>query len=302
MPTKKIRKKVKKIFSTNLENLPDLQWFPGHMKKAERLIRENLKLVDLVMEVLDARIPFSSQNPLLKKLLGEKINLKVLAKSDLADENKTQEWLKFFRENNFPAVAVDASKGTGIKNLISVAKNLAAEKTHKLAKYGAKPRSARAMVIGIPNVGKSSLINKLAGMNHTKIENRPGVTRAKQWIKISDGLDLLDTPGILYPKFDDKEVALKLAWTFAINDETYDIETVVCLLLETLAEKIPKKLCERYKISELPATGYEILSAVGKNRGCLIRGGEIDREKAAKIILSEFRAGKISRITLDDIV
>ena len=270
------------------------------MKKAERLIKENLKSVDLVLEVLDARIPFSSQNPLLKKLLGEKINLKVLAKSDLADENKTQEWLKFFRENNFPAVAVDASKGTGIKNLISTAKKLAEEKTHKLTKYGAKPRAARAMVIGIPNVGKSSLINKLAGMNHTKIENRPGVTRAKQWIKISDGLDLLDTPGILYPKFDDKKVALKLAWTFAINDETYDIEPVVCLLLETLAEKIPAKLCDRYKISELPATGFEILSGVGKKRGCLKRGGEIDTEKVAKIILSEFRAGKIGRITLDD--
>lgn len=291
---------MSKIFSTDLKDLPDLQWFPGHMKKAERLIQENLKSVDLVLEVLDARIPFSSQNPLLKKLLGEKINLKVLAKSDLADENKTQEWLKFFRENNFSAVAVDASKGTGIKNLISTAKKLAEEKTHKLTKYGAKPRAARAMVIGIPNVGKSSLINKLAGMNHTKIENRPGVTRAKQWIKISDGLDLLDTPGILYPKFDDKKIALKLAWTFAINDEIYEIEPVVCLLLETLAEKIPKKLCERYKISELQTTGQEILTEIGKKRGCLKRGGEVDTEKAAKIILSEFRAGKIGRITLDD--
>lgn len=291
---------VRKI-STDLNNLPNLQWFPGHMKKAERLIQENLKSVDMVMEILDARIPFSSQNPLLKKLRGDKINLKVLAKADLADEKATQEWLKFFRENNFPAVAVDASKGTGIKNLISVAKKLAEEKTHKLTKYGAKPRSARAMVIGIPNVGKSSLINKLAGMNHTKIENRPGVTRAKQWIKISDGLDLLDTPGILYPKFDDKEVALKLAWTFAINDETYDVESVTCLLLETLAEKIPEKLCERYKLSELPATGHEILEEVGKKRGCLKRGGEVETEKAARIILSEFRAGKISRITLDEV-
>ena len=282
-------------------NLPELQWFPGHMKKAERLIQENLKSVDLVIEVLDARIPFSSQNPLLKKLLDGKINLKVLSKSDLADERQTQAWLKHFRENNFSAVAVDASKGTGIKNLISTAKKLAEEKTHKLAKYGAKPRSARAMVIGIPNVGKSSLINKLAGMNHTKIENRPGVTRAKQWIKISDGLDLLDTPGILYPKFDDKKVALKLAWTFAINDETFDVESVTCLLIETLAEKIPEKLCERYKISELPATSHEILAEIGKKRGCLIRGGEIDMEKVAKIVLSEFRTGKIARITLDEI-
>lgn len=282
-------------------NLPELQWFPGHMKKAERLIQENLKSVDLVLEVLDARIPFSSQNPLLKKLLGGKKNLKVLAKADLADENKTQEWIKHFQENNFSAVAVDASKGTGIKNLISTAKKLAEEKTHKLAKYGAKPRSARAMVIGIPNVGKSSLINKLAGMNHTKIENRPGVTRAKQWIKISDGLDLLDTPGILYPKFDDKKVALKLAWTFAINDETYDVESVVYLLIETLAEKIPDKLSERYKISTLPNNSQEILSEIGKKRGCLKRGGEVDMEKTARIFLNEFRAGKIGRITLDEI-
>ena len=282
-------------------NLPELQWFPGHMKKAERLIRENLKSVDLVMEVLDARIPFSSQNPLLKELLEEKMNLKILAKSDLANEKSTQEWLKYFHEKNLSAVAIDATKGTGVKNLISTAKFLAEEKTHKLTKYGAKPRSARAMVIGIPNVGKSSLINRLAGMNHTKIENRPGVTRAKQWIKISDGLDLLDTPGILYPKFDDKKIALKLAWTFAINDEIYDVETVTCLLLETLAEKIPAGLCERFKISELPSEGHEILNLIGKKRGCLIRGGEIDTEKAARLILTEFRAGKIGRITLDDI-
>ncbi|MBR6013425.1 MAG: ribosome biogenesis GTPase YlqF [Selenomonadaceae bacterium] len=296
---------IKKIFKGGIFldeiNLPELQWFPGHMKKAERLIQENLKSVDLVLEVLDARIPFSSQNPLLKKLLGGKKNLKVLAKADLADENKTQEWIKHFQENNFSAVAVDASKGTGIKNLISTAKKLAEEKTHKLAKYGAKPRSARAMVIGIPNVGKSSLINKLAGMNHTKIENRPGVTRAKQWIKISDGLDLLDTPGILYPKFDDKKVALKLAWTFAINDETYDVESVVYLLIETLAEKIPDKLSERYKISTLPNNSQEILSEIGKKRGCLKRGGEVDMEKTARIFLNEFRAGKIGRITLDEI-
>lgn len=278
-----------------------MQWFPGHMKKAERLIQENLKSVDIVFELLDARIPFSSQNPLLKKLLGDKIKLLVLTKSDLADEKSTQAWLKYFSEKNLSAVAVDASKGTGIKNLISTAKKLAQEKTHKLTKFGAKPRSARAMIAGIPNVGKSSLINKLAGVNHTKIENRPGVTRAKQWIKIADGLDLLDTPGILYPKFDDKEIALKLAWTFAINDLVYEIEPVVYLLLEELAEKIPDKICERYKISELAGTGQEILLQIGKNRGCIMRGGEIDTDKTAKIILSEFRAGKIGRTTFDNI-
>ena len=215
----------------------NLQWFPGHMKKAERLIRENLKIVDVAVELLDARIPLSSQNPMLQEILGDKPRITVLTKSDLADDNLTAAWIKKFRAEDISAVAVDAAHGKGIKNLVAGIKKAAESKTHKLTKYGAKPRSARAMVIGIPNVGKSSLINKLAGMNHTKIENRPGVTRAKQWIKIADGLDLLDTPGILWPKFEDKNVAIKLAWTFAVNDETYDLETSTKILLETLAKK-----------------------------------------------------------------
>ena len=285
----------------NFSELPTLQWFPGHMKKAERLIRENLKLVDVAVELLDARIPFSSQNPMLKEILGDKPRLTVLTKSDLADEVATNNWLKKFRAEGITAVAVDSAHGKGIKNLVAAVKKLSESKTHKLAKYGAKPRSARAMVIGIPNVGKSSLINKLAGMNHTKIENRPGVTRAKQWIKIADGLDLLDTPGILWPKFEDKEVALKLAWTFAINDETYDLETSVKILLETLAKKYPAGLIARYKLSEsISNDGNELLEQIGMKRGCIRQGGLLDTEKAIRLILSEFRAGKLGRITLDD--
>ncbi|MBO4780097.1 MAG: ribosome biogenesis GTPase YlqF, partial [Selenomonadaceae bacterium] len=199
-----------------------LQWFPGHMKKAQRLIEENLKLVDLVIELLDARIPISSQNPMLREIIRDKTRLIVLNKADLAAD--VDFWLKKFRADDIHAVAVDSVKGSGIKQLISLAKSLAQEKTHKFAKHGAKPRAARVMIVGIPNVGKSSLINRLAGMNHVKIENRPGVTRAKQWIKIADGLDLLDTPGILYPKFDDADVALKLSWTYAVNDEIHDLE------------------------------------------------------------------------------
>ena len=283
-----------------MDNL-NLQWFPGHMKKAERLIRDNLKLVDVAIELLDARIPYSSQNPMLQEILGDKPRMTVLNKSDLADEGATAEWIKFFRTKNISALAVDAAHGKGIKNLIAAVKKSAESKTHKLTKFGAKPRTARAMVIGIPNVGKSSLINKLAGMNHTKIENRPGVTRAKQWIKIADGLDLLDTPGILYPKFDDKDVAIKLAWTFAINDETYDLEISTKLLLETLAKKNPAALCERYKLPELATTGEEILQQIGLKRGCLRQGGLLDTEKAIRLVLSEFRAGKIGRITLDDL-
>ena len=274
-----------------------LQWFPGHMKKAQRLIQENLKLVDIVIELLDARIPLSSQNPMLREIIQDKPRLIVLGKSDLAAN--VDAWLKKFREET-PAVAVDAVKGTGIKNLIALAKSLAESKTHKLTKHGAKPRAARVMIVGIPNVGKSSLINRLAGMNHTKIENRPGVTRAKQWIKIADGLDLLDTPGILWPKFDDADVALKLSWTYAISDEIHDLEPTVCKLLETLAEKFPNGLIERYKIS--PTTdGHELLNQIGLKRGCLRKGGLLDTDKALRLILTDFRAGKLGKVMLDEI-
>lgn len=277
----------------------DIQWFPGHMKKTQQLIAENLKLVDLVIEVLDARIPLSSQNPLLQEIIGDKPKLIALTKSDLAANLEL--WLKYFGDKKIPAVAIDSVKGTGIKNLIAAAKNIAAPKTHKLAKFGAKPRSARAMIVGVPNVGKSTLINRLAGENRAKAENRPAVTRAKQWIKIDGGLDLLDTPGILYHKFDDKNIALKLAWTYAINDEVYDIEETVCLLLDFLAEKFPAGLIERFKLENLPNEGHEILNQIGKKRGCIRRGGEVDVEKTARLVLSEFRAGKIGKIILDDL-
>ena len=274
-----------------------LQWFPGHMKKAQRIIQENLSLVDLVIELLDARIPISSQNPMLHEIIQNKLRLIVLGKSDLAANVDAS--LKKFREIA-PAVAVDAVKGTGIKNLIAQAKSIAQSKTHKLVKHGAKPRNARIMIVGIPNVGKSSLINKLAGMNHVKIENKPGITRAKQWIKIADGLDLLDTPGILYPKFDDVEVALKLSWTYAISDEIHDLEPTVCKLLETLAAKFPAGLIERYKI-EISTDGHELLNKIGLKRGCIKKGGVIDTDKALHLVLADFRAGKLGRVMLDEI-
>ncbi|MBR0261820.1 MAG: ribosome biogenesis GTPase YlqF [Selenomonadaceae bacterium] len=273
-----------------------LQWFPGHMRKAQRLIQENLKLVDLVIELLDARIPLSSQNPMLREIIQDKPRLIVLGKADLAAN--IDAWLKKFRDENLSAVAVDAVKGTGIKNLIALAKSLTESKTNKFAKHGAKPRAARVMIVGIPNVGKSSLINRLAGMNHVKIENRPGVTRAKQWIKIADGLDLLDTPGILYPKFDDADVALKLSWTYAISDEIHDLELTVCKLLETLAQKFPAGLIEHYKI-EISTDGHDLLNKIGLKRGCIKKGGVIDTDKALKLILSDFRAGKLGKVSLD---
>ena len=285
----------------NKNDLPNLQWFPGHMTKARRLIEENLKLVDIVIEVLDARIPLSSQNPMLKEILNDKPKILALCKFDLADKKLTQLWIEKFSTEKIKAIAVDTTHSVGIKNLIVAAKNLAESKTHKLINHGAKPRSARAMIIGIPNVGKSSLINSLAGMNHTKIENRPGVTRAKQWIKIDNGLDLLDTPGILWPKFEDAEVAIKLAWTYAISDEIHDLEIIVCKLLETLAKNYREGLIERFKLDDIPLNGYELLEMIGRKRGCIRKGNVIDYDKTQRLILNEFRAGKLGRVTLDDI-
>ena len=280
--------------------LPTLQWFPGHMKKAQRLIESNLKLVDIIIEVLDARIPLSSQNPLLANIIGNKPRLIALCKSDLADPKLTAAWIDHFRAEQITAVAVDAVKGTGIKNLIAAAKKLAEPFTHKMVKHGGKPRAARVMIIGIPNVGKSSLINRLSGGAHTKIENRPGVTRAKQWIKLEGDLELLDTPGILWSKFDDPIAALKLAWTFALKDEIYDLERTVCLLLEALAARYPSGLIDRFKLDEpLPTDGAQLLESIGRKRGCLRKGGALDLDKAQHIVMTEFRSGKLGRVTLD---
>lgn len=281
-------------------DIPSLQWFPGHMKKARQLIEENLKLVDVVIELLDARIPTSSANPMLHEILAGKPRLIALNKADLADSSGTKAWVQYFADAGVPAVAIDAVKGKGIKQLVSLTEELARPKTEKLVAKGAKPRAARAMILGIPNVGKSSLINRLAGAARTKTEDRPGVTRAKQWIRIGNKMELLDTPGILWPKFESPLVALKLAFTGAIRDEIYDLEQVACLLMEVLAEKYPTLLCERFKWEQpLPASGPELLELVGRNRGCLVRGGHVDLEKAAHIAISEFRSGKLGHITLD---
>ena len=201
------------------QDIPNLQWFPGHMKKAQRLIEENLKLVDVVIELLDARIPLSSANPMLAEIIKDKPRMIALNKSDLADSASTKKWLDYFKAQGVPAVTIDSMKGKGMKQLVKVAEDLARPKTEKFVSKGAKPRAARCMILGIPNVGKSSLINRLAGAVKAKAADKPGVTRAKQWIKIGTNLDLLDTPGILWPKFEDQTVGLKLAFTGAINDD-----------------------------------------------------------------------------------
>lgn len=286
----------------NKQDMPQLQWFPGHMKKAQRLIEDNLKLVDVVIELLDARIPFSSANPMLAEIIKTKPRMIALNKIDLADPGMTKKWLNYFKAQGIIAVGIDSAKGRGMKQLISAAEMLAKPKTEKFVAKGAKARAARCMILGIPNVGKSSLINRLAGAVKAKTADKPGVTRAKQWIKIGSNLDLLDTPGILWPKFEDKTVGLKLAFTGAINDDIYDREQVTALLLEVMRRDYAARLIERFKFKgELPESGLDLLEAIGRKRGCLVKGGLVDLEKAQNIVLNEFRAGKLGLVTLDEV-
>ena len=283
----------------NVIDIPSLQWYPGHMRKAERLVKENLKLVDVVVELLDARIPLSSANPVLREIVDDKPRVIVLNKADLADEAATRAWVKYFAEQELVAVPVDAVKGRGVKELVQAITKCAKPKTDKLVQHGAKARAARCMILGIPNVGKSSLINRLSGGSKTKVENRPGVTRAKQWIRLGAQLELLDMPGILWPKFEDQQAALHLAFTGAINDNVYDVASVVLLLLDTLRTAYPSALIERYRLEgELPS-GVELLEEIGRKRGCLRAGGRIDDEKAQQIVLTDFRSGRLGHVTLD---
>ena len=285
--------------NNNVIDIPSLQWYPGHMRKAERLVKENLKLVDVVVELLDARIPLSSANPVLREIVGGKPRLIVLNKADLADETATRAWVKYFAAQGIAAVPVDAVQGRGVKELVQVIAKCAKPKTDKLVQHGAKARAARCMILGIPNVGKSSLINRLSGGSKTKVENRPGVTRAKQWIRLGAQLELLDMPGILWPKFEDQQAALHLAFTGAINDNVYDVASVVLLLLDTLRRAYPSALIERYRLEGALPSGIALLEEIGRKRGCLRAGGKIDYEKAEQIVLADFRSGRLGRVTLD---
>ena len=281
-------------------NLPIIQWYPGHMKKARELVEENLKLVDVVVELLDARIPAASANPMLREIIGDKPRVVALNKRDLADENMTRRWLEHFRAKKIPAVALDSVSGKGMKELLTLIEREAKYRTERLVSKGVAARKARVMILGIPNVGKSSLINRLAGAAKAKTADKPGVTRAKQWIRIGTDVDLLDTPGILWPKFEDPRVGLKLAFTGAVNDEIYDLESVAHLLLATLRRDHQERLQERFKFKEaLPETTEGLMDAIGRKRGCLLKGGRIDFEKVQHILLVEFRMGKFGKISLD---
>lgn len=277
----------------------DIQWFPGHMTKAKRMVQANLKLVDIVLELVDARLPISSRNPMIKQILGEKPKIIILNKSDLANIELNKQWEKYFQDRDIPAALVNAVTGEGINRFTNIAKSLMANKMEAMAKKGMRPRAIRAMIVGIPNVGKSSLINKIAGKGKTKTEDRPGVTRGEQWIRINKDFELLDTPGILWPRFEDPEVGFKLAVTGSIKEEILDIEEVSLKLLALLRDMDPDALKKRYKLSALADNPEEILYDIGSKRGCLLQGGQVDCSKAAHIFLSEFRSGKIGRYTLD---
>jgi len=278
----------------------DINWYPGHMAKASRMIREQLKLVDVVIELLDARIPLSSANPVIEEIIAGKPRIVALNKADLADPRHTELWLSFFRGKGIVAIAVNSIGGKGCKELIVHTEKAAQSKLQSLAAKGVRPRAVRAMILGIPNVGKSSLINRLRGSAVARTADKPGVTRGKQWIKISKNLEILDTPGVLWPKLEDQEAAFRLAATGAINDEVFDREEVVNKLVSILRIDYLTQLVSRYRIIiNTEMTNQQVLEQIGMRRGCLRSGGIIDVENAGRILLTEFRAGLLGPITLD---
>lgn len=278
----------------------NIQWYPGHMTKTRRMISENLKQVDAVCEILDARIPVSSRNPDVDELTDGKPRLIILNRVDQADPEVTKQWVKYFKSKNIKTLQTDSKNGTGIKEFSSEISALLQDKLNNWRQKGQTGRKLRAMIIGVPNVGKSSFINRLAGRKTAKTEDRPGVTRGRQWISVNSTLELMDTPGILWPKFEDQSVGLNLAYTGAVKDEIMDLETLAANLCADLMRLYPDALRIRYKIApEDGATGFELLEQCARKRGFLISGGELDLERMARIILDEFRAGKLGRITLE---
>ena len=276
------------------------QWYPGHMTKAKRMMQENIKLIDLVIELVDARVPISSRNPDIDELGKNKARLILLNKSDLAEDKWNDAWSEYFREKGFSVVKVNSKKGGGIKSINGVIQEACKEKIERDRKRGILNRPVRAMVVGIPNVGKSSLINRLIGKASTKTGDKPGVTRGKQWLRIKGDAELLDTPGILPPKFEDQTVAVKLAYTGAIKDEIMNTELLAYSLCDYLRDNYPNELCTRYKLDTVEGLkGYEVLEKIGKKRGFVISGGEIDMERAANMLLDELRGAKIGHITLE---
>lgn len=284
-----------------MNNSQTIQWFPGHMAKTRRKIAEQLKLIDAVAEIVDARIPISSRNPDLKEIIGDKPHLILLNKCDMADEIATKNWIEYYKSQGIFAIPVDCKNGRGISAFKDTVKTVLADKLEQYRAKGMVGKPLRVMIVGIPNVGKSSFINRIAGGARAKVENRPGVTRGNQWFSVDKELELLDTPGVLWPKFDDNAVGEHLAFTGAVTDRIIDTELLAMRLLEILVPMYPNLLKERYKISEFFDDAYENLCLLGKKRGMMIRGGETDTERAANMLLEEFRSCKIGKITLESV-
>lgn len=277
----------------------NFQWYPGHMTKAKRMMQENIKLIDLVIELVDARIPMSSRNPDIDELGKNKARLILLNKSDLADDKQTEEWIEFFKSKNYSVVKVNSKKGGGIKSIHGVIQEACKEKIERDRKRGILNRPVRAMVVGIPNVGKSTFINSLAGKACAKTGNKPGVTKGKQWIRLNKNVELLDTPGILWPKFEDQIVGLRLAFIGSIKDEIMNLEELAAELIGFLKANYPGVLNSKYEVNEAEANHYISLSQIAENRHCLVRGSELDMSKAAILLLDDFRNGRLGKITLE---
>ncbi len=281
---------------------PIVHWFPGHMAKATRMIQEHIKKVDVVIELLDARIPNSSSNPVISELAGNKPHVVILNKTDLADPNETKEWVKHFREQGKTVVMMDSISGRGQKQLITAVQNLAKPIIDKWVAKGIRTRSVRTIILGIPNVGKSTLINKLAGTAATRTADKAGHTRGQQWVRIGKSLELLDTPGILWPKLEDQRAAMRLAITGSISDDVYDSETVMGHLLSYMLEKHPDVLVDRFKLQAEEMTDPMVaLEAIGRRRGCLVKGGHVDLDKARRIVLADYRNGKWGLLSFDKV-
>ena len=283
-----------------MENAMNIQWYPGHMAKTRRMIVEQMKRMDAVCEILDARIPLSSRNPDVEELTGEKPRLIVLNRTDLADPAATRQWAAYFRGKGYAVLEANAKAGQGTGRFAGAVRELLAEKIAAYTERGQAGRTLRVMILGIPNVGKSTFINKVSGRKTAKAEDRPGVTRSKQWIAVDRSLELLDTPGMLWPKFDDPAVGMRLACTGAVRDEIMDLEELASHLMAYLGGQYPDALLQRYKVEAEPeVAGFTLLEKAGRKRGFLVRGGGVDTERMARILLDEFRGGRLGRFTLE---
>ena len=282
-----------------MNNNSQIQWYPGHMAKTKKQIIEDLKLIDIVIEILDARIPIASQNPDIQESIKDKTKIIVLNKSDLADNEATKDWIEDFNDKGVTAVCVEANNGKNIKNVIALIKEKYRDVNEKYLKKGRIGKSARVMVLGIPNVGKSTFINSLAKRNTAKVGNKPGVTKQKQWIKIDDNIELMDTPGMLWPRLDNKELAIHLAYVGTIGDNAIDNEEIAYSLLGYLLNNYPQNIEKRYNIKIENKQTMEIMEEIARKRGAIISGGNVNMQKISDIILNEFRSGKLGRITIE---